>query len=1166
MRRMAFAIVFLFIIIPFTFPLDIELKWKTKIGITGWGNNLVITRDLIFIGSWGSIVFEDDETDGLYALDPLSGRVMWKFRTRNSTGSFTLDDINGDGLLEVIIGSWDGDLLCIGSDGRERWKFKTGSVSSSPSLGDIDGDGLIEIVAGSHDGNLYCIDSDGKEKWRFKTDSKVQSSPSLGDIDRDGLIEIVVGSWDGNLYCIDSDGKEKWRFKTGNVDSSPSLGDIDRDGLIEIVVGSLDRGSIYCISSDGREKWRFETSNYVVSSPSLGDIDGDDLIEIVVGSRDGNIYCIDSDGKERWRLEIGGVDSSPALGDIDGDGLLEVIVGSYDDNIYCISSDGKVMWRFKTNGDVISSPSLGDLDGDSLLEIVVSSWDGYLYCFDAPGGGKIAWAKFKGDSYNTGLFENAIRYGELAGKGFPGFTALPFNIISPSHPSSSEWYTDPTVIFTWQPNVKGILGYYVIFDRNEETELTPETAQDYVIGTSKTYENVEDGTWFFHIRGEYETAELTLTLTFPVHVNAIPEVDSTSHPEEEIWYQERDVTLSWEKLPGTKAFYYILDHASDTTEIVFPNLSDGIWFFHFIWEDSLGKLSKVTHRKIQIDDTDPEPVTELWVERVANGLKLSWSEPKDAMSGVASYQIYRSRFEKAIGTRIAKDITDTEFIDKSAEKGKVYYYTVMPVDKAGNKQVKGNIQVSSAVLLSIQPGSGFIGSELNVSGDGFDADERIKVKFSSITKEVKADGEGKISLKLSVPTLPAGEHTLTATGESGKSASGVFEVKPRISSISPKSTSVGGLVTIVGDGFAANKEVNVTVGGKHTSIISGGKTTSDGRLTVDAIIPETSLGSQVVRVNDGENEVSSSVQIVEGEPVISGKGKFTLHLSEGLNMVSMPLKPDLPMDAKEFASKLGATVVIRLNESTKMFEAFIPEVGVVNFPIEGGHGYIVNMRDAKSVEVEGRAWFSAPSAVKKTSKRQWAFALGGEVLGGETVGFTVEVRNRRTGEVSMVGVKDGRFATAFADMSRCEVVRLGDALEVTVRDAGGKVVSGPLEVRVGKDELVKAVALVQMWIGDVIPERTELLPNYPNPFNPETWIPFRLAEDGEVVIRIYDLRGRLVRKLALGRLKAGIYERRDRAAYWDGRNEMGESVSSGIYVIELSVGGFRAVRRMCLIR
>ena len=75
-----------------------------------------------------------------------------------------------------------------------------------------------------------------------------------------------------------------------------------------------------------------------------------------------------------------------------------------------------------------------------------------------------------------------------------------------------------------------------------------------------------------------------------------------------------------------------------------------------------------------------------------------------------------------------------------------------------------------------------------------------------------------------------------------------------------------------------------------------------------------------------------------------------------------------------------------------------------------------------------------------------------------------------------------------------------------------------------------------------IPETTALLPNYPNPFNPETWIPYHLSKDAEVILTIYDVRGILVRALTLGHQAAGVYESRARAAYWDGRNQIGEKV------------------------
>ena len=97
-----------------------------------------------------------------------------------------------------------------------------------------------------------------------------------------------------------------------------------------------------------------------------------------------------------------------------------------------------------------------------------------------------------------------------------------------------------------------------------------------------------------------------------------------------------------------------------------------------------------------------------------------------------------------------------------------------------------------------------------------------------------------------------------------------------------------------------------------------------------------------------------------------------------------------------------------------------------------------------------------------------------------------------------------------------------------------------------------------------IPETTALLPNYPNPFNPETWIPYHLSKDAEVILRIYDMRGVSVRELVLGHQSAGVYESRGRAAYWDGRNASGEPVASGVYFYTLTAGDFTATRKLLI--
>ena len=97
-------------------------------------------------------------------------------------------------------------------------------------------------------------------------------------------------------------------------------------------------------------------------------------------------------------------------------------------------------------------------------------------------------------------------------------------------------------------------------------------------------------------------------------------------------------------------------------------------------------------------------------------------------------------------------------------------------------------------------------------------------------------------------------------------------------------------------------------------------------------------------------------------------------------------------------------------------------------------------------------------------------------------------------------------------------------------------------------------------------KRTALFQNFPNPFNPETWIPYRLGADAEVALRIYDVRGDLTRELNLGAQMSGEYLTRETAAYWDGRNQLGEPVSSGVHYYTLQAGLFQATRRMLIVK
>ena len=114
--------------------------------------------------------------------------------------------------------------------------------------------------------------------------------------------------------------------------------------------------------------------------------------------------------------------------------------------------------------------------------------------------------------------------------------------------------------------------------------------------------------------------------------------------------------------------------------------------------------------------------------------------------------------------------------------------------------------------------------------------------------------------------------------------------------------------------------------------------------------------------------------------------------------------------------------------------------------------------------------------------------------------------------------------------------------------------------------LQSGIRFLEQLLQVLIPQQTELLPNFPNPFNPETWIPYRLAEDGFVTLTIYDQSGVVIRKFDVGHKTAAVYETRSSAIHWDGRNEVGDKVASSIYFYTLTAGDFSATRKMLILK
>ena len=152
----------------------------------------------------------------------------------------------------------------------------------------------------------------------------------------------------------------------------------------------------------------------------------------------------------------------------------------------------------------------------------------------------------------------------------------------------------------------------------------------------------------------------------------------------------------------------------------------------------------------------------------------------------------------------------------------------------------------------------------------------------------------------------------------------------------------------------------------------------------------------------------------------------------------------------------------------------------------------------------------------------------------------------------------GNAAAAPSVTPHTRAILTADEVESWLTQAQQMALTDPVYLR--------GIAALEQLLAALTPKETVLLPNYPNPFNPETWMPYHLAHAADVQIAIYDTKGAVVRQLDLGHQSAGYYTDRAKAAYWDGRNESGESVASGIYFYQLRAGDYTTMRRMVIVK
>ncbi len=229
-----------------------------------------------------------------------------------------------------------------------------------------------------------------------------------------------------------------------------------------------------------------------------------------------------------------------------------------------------------------------------------------------------------------------------------------------------------------------------------------------------------------------------------------------------------------------------------------------------------------------------------------------------------------------------------------------------------------------------------------------------------------------------------------------------------------------------------------------------------------------------------------------------------------------------------------------------------------HIPVLQGRGVVVRFGDA-----------AAPSIVRDTTPvLEVSGLIVDPTMGLNTGRFRVIVKNLSTdGVISAVTAPDAAaYRLTFVDTETGRAAGVGDILEISARAPDPLIGVEPLRYTVTAEDVLWGHIQLEGLVVYEIPAETELLANYPNPFNPETWIPYRLAEDADVSLTIYDQNGQIVRTLDVGFRRAAVYERQDKAIYWDGRNNLGEAVASGVYFYHLSAGDYSATRKMLIVK
>lgn len=1097
---------------------------------TAWVFETGVIKSVPAIGSDGTIYLMSDK---FTALNP-NGTVQWEYDNHINVIEGASPAVNNDGTVIIPIRAAGHNLLfAFRPDRTIKWQRSLGSNGNSHSSPAITSDGTIYVGSsrgfGSSD-SLYAIDPDGSIRWRFGTGGEINSSPAVG---LDGTIYFAAK--DGYLYAAHPDGTLKWKSSFGDTPSSPTIGP---DGTIYCgTSNNLSGGALHAFTPQGDLAWKNSTGafGFGLSSPTIG---SDSTIYTFASGiiNWGYLRAYTPDGKEKWNLYLPSArhKRSPVLDTND------IIYLAGGDSLYVIDKLGNIKWTVDLPADYDNSVILGN--------------DGWIYvCSSSAGAGTLIAlapvAKGQVPDLSVSRFSIYPKYGSTPGG--------PIRIGAYIKDTAGLATAHCTVAFYYnsKANLIGSSSVFVPIGDSAFAEVDWPT-QNFPVGDYQIIAEISSAD-----PPESDTTNNTAQTTYPLLPLLQPRIDS-AQPGETIWVEpglyyenirlKNELTLKSTKGPEVT----MIDGRNAATVVDAANLDSTAVLDGFTMQHGKGRgvdldqSSAVIRNNIITENDDG-----IWHRGFGTTL-------------IERNLIIKNRGNGFNGNNSQAIFLNNTVVNNSAGLFSVGFFVPTPT-------------ITNCIFWNNQDDLG--GSARAVYSDIQDGD----AGFGNISLDPQFVDplDGNYELQLTSPCLDAGDPTLSdADGSrSDMGAYPVFQGGGRFGApVNLRAETVDGKIKLQWDSPPPVLDVNIDNLVFDTYDLGWAfslRNTGLGRLIWTAtsdqnwlsLLPEngaTMLGTgQLIALASRKN---LEVGEYTGNIIITSNG--------GEKTIPVILKVgNTPEPGKWSGSGISFTVSDNMREisgfsfrktsGNSSFEfstnARIPIANDQTFSVISGDITITGKFDTRQTAT-GTYQIPFPPSPSGNWSASWSDNSTGKVaapvlLTGALDSDIQIIDGYNIFRANASGVYDSVYASVPGYEFEFE-----DA--AVVADTNYYYTVNAFSQSGEQSEKTNEVGPISFTTTDVesatnVPTVFALSQNYPNPFNPETTIKYQLPRAAEVRLEIFNLLGQRVATLVERKQPAGYY-----TMQWNGKDNFGRNVASGVYLYRLQAGEFLQVRKLTLLR